>query len=203
MFCCKIITFLGLILTSPRSVTAIKLVSTSLESWKQLTSFCIGQATESAAQNQIGLTKILGTESGNSKNLANYILNTLEKSSRPLLLPCSDIARDTLSKTLNDGGLKVQKVVVYKTKSNEHLKDLLSKCMLKKPDVIVFFSPSTVNYVLNVLENDKTMFGSFQIVAIGPVTEQALLDTGIKVTATLDKPDTKSLLDTVNNLKIK
>ena len=70
----------GLILTSPRSVTAIKLAeSPSLDSWRKLPTFCIGQSTETIARNQLGLEQISGTDSGNSKNLANYILSNLEK----------------------------------------------------------------------------------------------------------------------------
>lgn len=195
----------GLILTSPRAVTAIAMLKNQnpccLETWIKQPAFCIGHTTENFAKEQLGLINTLGTESGNAKNLANFIVNTVKKNySKPFLLPCSDIARDTIPQILSENGMEVEKIVVYKTKAHENLKEKLQLALKLQPNILVFFSPSTVENIVITLNHDKSIFGQLKIIAIGPVTERALFDSSIKVHGVAEKPEPKALTEVILKL---
>ncbi|XP_001599706.1 uroporphyrinogen-III synthase [Nasonia vitripennis] len=195
----------GLILTSPRAAAAIAMTKMqnpfSLEPWLEKTTFCIGQATEFVAKEQVGLTNIFGSDSGNAKNLANFIVHTMkEKCKKPLLLPCSDIARDTIPQILLNNKIEVKKIVVYKTKAHHFLAEALNEALNQSPHVLVFYSPSIVDNMLNALSNNKTIFENFKIIAIGPVTEEALENAGIKVDGVAEKPEPTSLTEVIQKI---
>nr|XP_012220366.1 PREDICTED: uroporphyrinogen-III synthase-like isoform X2 [Linepithema humile] len=69
----------GLILTSPRTVEAIALAvkddASILYHWKQVPAYCIGPATDSLARSQLDLQHCIGSQSGNSKQLAEQIIS--------------------------------------------------------------------------------------------------------------------------------
>jgi len=164
------------------------------KSWIEKPTFCIGPSTESIAKEQIGLTNILGTESGNAKNLASFIIKTFKDDfKKPLLLPCSEIAKDTIPKMLSDAGIIVEKLVVYKTKTKDGLEEALCKTLKQLPDVLVFFSPSVVEKVINALKNTEYTLEQFKIIAIGPVTNEALLSAGVRVHGVSEKPEPEAL----------
>lgn len=169
-----------------------------IEKWIEKPTFCIGHSTELAAREQVGLVNILGTDSGNAKNLANFIVTTFKKDiKKSLLLPCSDIARDTLPQILLENGIEVKKIIVYKTEAHDLLKETLELSLKKSPDVLVFFSPSIVKNMMIALNNEKNILEKFKIIAIGPVTEQALMNVGIHVHGVAEKPDPQALTEII------
>jgi uroporphyrinogen-III synthase len=195
----------GLILTSPRAATAIAMLKvqnpTCIEPWLKLPTFCIGQATELITKEQIGLINILGSDSGNAKNLGDFIISTMKKKcQKPLLLPCSNIARDTILHMLSEENIDVKKIVVYKTKAHDCLEKALHAALIQLPYVLVFFSPSIVDYIILALCNEKSILEKYKIIAIGPVTEQALLNLGIKVHGVAEKPEPKALTEAIQKL---
>ncbi|XP_014212543.1 uroporphyrinogen-III synthase-like [Copidosoma floridanum] len=198
-------SYSGLILTSPRTVIALNLVKTnnqsSFEPWEEKLSFCIGPSTEMIAKKQLGLKNVLGTESGNAKNLANFIIKTMTNYlDKPLLLPCSEIAKNTIPKMLSDAGMIVEKLVVYKTKAKDGLEEALHKTLGKLPDVLVFFSPSVVETMINVLQNAKHVLEKSKIIAIGPVTNEALLNARIRVDGVSEKPEPEALVKVIKTV---
>ncbi|EFN69945.1 Uroporphyrinogen-III synthase [Camponotus floridanus] len=188
----------GLILTSPRTVEAISLVVKKdvniLYSWQQIPVYCIGLATDSLARNQLNLQHCIGSESGNSKQLAERIILDIKKDSKPLLYPCSDIARETIACILNDNGVTIQKIVVYKTLASELLEQDLSKILKKSPSIFVFFSPSIVEHITTQFKRNSYDIKNIKAVAIGPVTKHALINSGFNVYTTADKPEPEALL---------
>ena len=175
--------------------------SFSMEPWLEKPTFCIGQATEFVVKEQIGLVNILGSDTGNAKNLASFIINTMkDHCEKPLLLPCSDIARDTIPKMLLEEKMEVKKVIVYKTKAHECLKEALNVALEKSPDILVFFSPSIVDNMISALDNEKDVFKKLKIIAIGSVTEQALLDVGITIHGVAQKPEPKALTEVIQRV---
>ncbi|XP_014475814.1 PREDICTED: uroporphyrinogen-III synthase isoform X2 [Dinoponera quadriceps] len=94
----------GLILTSPRTVEAIALAvnedTNILRHWEELPAYCVGPATESVAQSQLNLQHCTGSQSGNSKRLAEKIILNVKDDSKVLLYPCSEIARETMASIL-------------------------------------------------------------------------------------------------------
>lgn len=161
--------------------------------------YCVGPATESFAKSHLGSENCFGKEAGNAKELAELLVASIEKKSKPLLYPCSEIGRETIEKTLNENDIKIHKIVVYKTLASKTLEHDLLKFMDNVPKIFIFFSPSTVEYIVTLLKKKSYDLNNIKAVAIGPVTRQALLDAGLKVFATANKPDPVSLLDAIND----
>ncbi|XP_011502673.1 PREDICTED: uroporphyrinogen-III synthase-like [Ceratosolen solmsi marchali] len=200
-------SYSGLILTSPRAAAAIAMLKIQnpicIEPWLKLPTFCIGQATELITKEQIGLSYILGSDSGNAKNLGNFIINTWKKNcKKPLLLPCSNIAKDTILKMLSEENISVKKIVIYKTKVHDSLKKSVHEALIQLPQVLVFFSPSIVENIIIAISNEISILQTYKIVAIGPVTEQALLNFNITVHGVAEKPEPKALTKIINKLFI-
>ncbi|KAL0134446.1 hypothetical protein PUN28_001317 [Cardiocondyla obscurior] len=191
----------GLILTSPRTVEAVALAARKdasiLDQWKQMPAYCVGPATDSLARSQLNLQHCIGSQSGNSKRLAEKIVLDTKKDSKPLLYPCSEIARDTISSIIGDSGILIKKIVVYKTLESETLEHELPK-MLEKSSTFVFFSPSTVKYIKDQLRSScKKNIKDIKAIAIGPVTKDALINSGFSVFATADKPEPAALMHAI------
>ncbi|CAL1685313.1 unnamed protein product [Lasius platythorax] len=191
----------GLILTSPRAVEAISLAvkedANILYHWQQTPAYCVGPATDSLARNRLNLQRCIGSQSGNSKQLAEKIILDIKKDSKPLLYPCSEIARETVACILNDNGVTIQKIVAYRTLASELLEQDLSNVLRKSPSIFVFFSPSTVEHITTQLERNSYNIKDIKAVAIGPVTKHALINSGFNVYTTADKPEPEALMHAI------
>ncbi|CAL7949504.1 unnamed protein product [Xylocopa violacea] len=196
-------SYYGLILTSRRAVEAINHISKEdiniLQLWKTLPVYCVGPATESLAKSHLGSENCLGKETGNAKQLAELLVSSVAKESMPLLYPCSEIGRDTIEKILSENSIRVDKKIVYRTLPSKSLEHDLLEFMDSVPKLFVFFSPSTVEYVVGLLKKKSYDMRNVKAVAIGPVTRQALIDAGLKDFATANKPDPISLLKAIND----
>lgn len=195
--------YLGLILTSQRAVETVGLAAKGnkdiLGPWKDLPVYCVGPATESFAKAHLGVENCLGSEAGNAKELAMRIVDNIGTGSKPLLYPCSEIAKETIEQVLNEQQISVKKLVSYKTLASETLEQDLLEFLNNVPQIFVFFSPSTVEYIAAALKKTLSNSGIIKAVAIGPVTKQALLDAGLKVFAVASKPDPAALLQAIIN----
>ncbi|XP_076762274.1 uroporphyrinogen III synthase 1 [Xylocopa sonorina] len=196
-------SYYGLILTSRRAVEAINRVSKEdiniLQLWKTLPVYCVGPATESLAKSHLGSENCFGKETGNAKQLADLLVSSVAKESKPLLYPCSEIGRDTIEKILSENGIKVHKKIVYRTLPSKSLEHDLLEFMDNVPKIFVFFSPSTVEYIVSLLREKSYDIRNVKAVAIGPVTRQALIDAGLKDFATANKPEPISLLEAIRD----
>lgn len=168
-----------------------------LHNLKQIPAYCVGPATESVARAQLDLQHCIGSQSGNSKQLAERIVLDIKNSSKPLLYPCSEIARDTITHILNDKGVSVQKITVYRTLKSESLEQDLLEILKKSPNILVFFSPSTVEHVAMELKRNSYNVKDIKAVAIGPVTRDALINFDFEVYATADKPEPAALVHAI------
>jgi len=200
-FICHCALIVGLILTSPRAVEAVVLAvkedTSILYHWKQMPVYCVGPATDSLARSQLNLQRCLGSQSGNSKQLAEKIVLDMKKDSKPLLYPCSEIARETISCIVEDSGISIEKIVVYRTLKSETLEQELPKMLGKSPIIFVFFSPSTVEFIKTQLKKNLYDVKNIKAVAIGPVTRDALINSGFSVYATADKPEPTALMHAI------
>lgn len=157
----------------------------------------MGPATDSLARNRLNLQRCIGSQSGNSKQLAEKIILDIKKDSKPLLYPCSEIARETVACILNDNGVTIQKIVAYRTLASELLEQDLSNVLRKSPSIFVFFSPSTVEHITTQLERNSYDIKDIKAVAIGPVTKHALINSGFNVYTTADKPEPEALMHAI------
>lgn len=158
--------------------------------------YCIGPATDSLTRSQLNLQHCIGSQSGSSKQLAEKIVLDIKKDSKPLLYPCSEIARETIS-CVKDNGISIEKIVVYRTLESKMLGQELPKVLEKSPSMFVFFSPSTVKYITMQFKRNFYSVKDIKAIAIGPVTRDALINSGYNVYATADKPEPAALLHAI------
>lgn len=190
-------------MTSQRAVEAIWQVFKDdekyLSSWQRLAAYCVGPATASLAENYLGLERCLGSQSGNANDLAEIIISDIEKISKPLLYPCSEIARDTIDQVLTKNRINLKKLVAYRTIPRESLEADFLNVVGSVPKIFVFFSPSAVRYLVSVLKKHPNNIKNIRAVAIGPVTKQSLIEADLTVYATATKPNSESLLEAIND----
>ncbi len=94
-----------------------------------------------------------------------------------ILLPRSDRANPELVKRLESLGAEVKEIVAYKTvRPDEGSLDKAGELVREGADAVLFFSPSAVHHLEDVLGNAKFLEFSRRALfaAIGPVTEGAL-----------------------------
>lgn len=191
-------------MTSQRSVEALKNAITNeplKDSWKKLPAYCVGPATENLGRNTINLCNCLGSQSGNAQELAKFVISDHKQGDKPLLYPCSDIARETIQQMLEEAQISLEKIIAYETHPSETLEDDLLMIMKDSPQIVVFFSPSIVKNVMTIAEKHN-LTSKIKPVAIGPVTAEALKDFGLKIYAIAAKPESGALLESIQNAQI-
>jgi|SRR5271169_1212499 len=100
-----------------------------------------------------------------------------EMKGRRVLLPRSDRANPELVQRLERLGATVKEIIAYKTiRPDRKGLDKAAELMREGADAVLFFSPSAVHHLQDVLGNERFLEFSRRTVfaAIGPVTEQAL-----------------------------
>jgi uroporphyrinogen-III synthase len=103
--------------------------------------------------------------------------------SKRVFLPRSDRANPDLIEVLNLHGWQVTPVVAYKTVlPNSDSPDALESLLHGGADAILFFSPSAVHHLCDLLGPQRFSDFSHQciFVAIGPVSENALKAEGVR-----------------------
>jgi len=174
---------------------AIKDNTDILDHWKRMPTYCVGPKTESIAKTQLSLQYCIGSEYGNAEKLAEKIVLDIEKDSKPLLYPCSQIARKTIPNILNDKSILLQKIIVYKTLENASLGQNLLEFLKKSSNIFVFFSPSTVEHIANQLKKNSYDIKALKAIAIGPTTQAALNKFNFNICTTIpEKPEPAALM---------
>jgi uroporphyrinogen-III synthase len=140
---------------------------------------CVGPATVDAVQ-AAGLSVTHRSEIHSGQGLAEALVATVK--GKRIFLPRSDRANPELAETLTLDGALVKSVIAYKTvvpKLNSP--QTLEKLFRGGTDAILFFSPSAAHSLRDILGSDRfrELGQGVAFVAIGPVTEQALVKEGI------------------------
>ncbi|GBP90280.1 Uroporphyrinogen-III synthase [Eumeta japonica] len=184
--CLSDATYDGLVLTSPRAITAVS------RQWDPNTVpmcfalvYVVGIASAQEAEELLGV-KAKGTEAGNSQALAQIIIQETASSKKKFLFPCGNLASDNMVQSLQKAGLEVDTLPVYNTIENSELSTLLSTT--KTPSALVFFSPSGCKFVYKHLQNSNKQLASLPQFAIGPTTARSLEQQGVKVARIANTP---------------
>ncbi len=110
-------------------------------------------------------------------------LSTMEFVGRKIIIPSSDLSNPKQFKILENLGAEVTSITVYINSVNEieNLKDKIKLLQKVNVDLFIFTSPSTYNGFIEILKIDDPLiyFKNKNIAVIGPVTENALIKTGI------------------------
>ena len=185
----------GIILTSPRAVEACSVALQKLSGDEKqrkeclnLPSYCVGPSTQQQA-GQLGFSSA-DCEAGNADKLAKYIVEHNTTNIKPLLYPCGNLRRDTLSVKLKAEGFSLEEIVVYETVKSKTIKDDVEKLIELHgvPKYIVYFSPSGVQYTADLYENGILQIDDLKLVAIGSTTEAELEKNMMSVAATAKSP---------------
>ena len=177
--------YAGLIFTSPRAVEAFSRAFTesgSSAGWESKVLFTIGPSTATAIRT-LGYEPE-GEHTGSAEELAAYILK--RHTGGILLFLCGDRRRDVLPSLLCEGGIRTEEIVAYRTR----LRTLRAWPGDKKPDWVVFFSPSGLEAIL---KSPEISLESISIAAIGSVTAEAVRAHGFRVRATAHEPTPEAL----------
>lgn len=102
---------------------------------------------------------------------------------KQVLLPRSDRANPELIQKLERLGARVKDIVAYKTvRPDDEQLAKAEKILRDKPDAVLFFSPSAVHHLNELLGNREflALSRSALFAAVGPVTEQSLRDAQVE-----------------------
>lgn len=114
----------------------------------------------------------------------------------------SDIGREAIATGLDARGVHVEDVTAYRTLS-EADPEAAAAALAQRPDAVTFTSPSTVRGFLGALPAPPDAapdVGGAALVAIGPVTAEALAPFGLHADAVADPHTVGGLLDTLVRL---
>lgn len=193
----------GIIFTSPRAVHAVHKAigekSEDLTSWKQKNNFAVGDSTSELAKSLLNVDTT-GQQSGNAKNLASFVIESVkEKSTKPFLFPSGNLRQETLEKSLNESGIEVESLEVYETIPHASLDESIENLKTEKVDFLVYFSPSGVKFSLPILKKHQIDLSKLKIIAIGPSTKKSLDENDLQCYRTCSKPSPESLIETLSN----
>lgn len=141
----------------------------------------IGQATQEALASH-GLNADLVPSSFTSEALLAELHKKGVIPGASFLLPRTDIAPDLLPRELERGGGRVCQVTAYRTLAAKSRQKILKKWLRhEKIDYALFTSASTVRYFFDALTVAEKKKIRCRLIAIGPVTAQAVRASGGKV----------------------
>ena len=125
-----------LVLTSPFAAKCAIKVAQENGDINRIQWLAIGEGTARACFKQ-GVTVSICAKARNSKDLADYIVKNIDKSTK-LMLPRSDVAPEYLLKRLTESGFEVEYWIGYENKSKN-----LEPFEVNPDDVLLLSSPSS------------------------------------------------------------
>jgi uroporphyrinogen-III synthase len=138
----------------------------------------IGSATASALQ-EIGLRVDVVPDDFVAEAVLDAMIASGVSGQR-ILLPRAEVARSTLPDGLKAAGATVDVVPVYQTRLPAVVNQkTLSAVRQGNVDIVTFTSPSTVVNLMSLLNGEFPE--GVRIACIGPVTERAAKDSGLRV----------------------
>ena len=125
-----------LVLTSPFAAKCAIEVSRQNDDLKRIQWLAIGEGTARACFLR-GVTVSICAKSRDSTELIEYIKENIERSIK-LMIPRSNVAKDTLAKSLKEYGFEIESWVGYENKTK-----FVSKIDVDSEDVLLLSSPSS------------------------------------------------------------
>lgn len=103
----------------------------------------------------------------------------------PILVPQSADGRDVFGPLLRSLGFKVETIDTYCLVDAPLTDELRAKMEeLRGLDAsIIFMSPSAVRSVVRAFKDHRTLLEGFKVISVGPVTSQAITESGLQVFA--------------------
>lgn len=175
------------------------------DSLKKKKIISIGPKTRQKIE-QIGLEIFFTPKKFNSKNLAEELKNFIKKGEK-VLIPQSEIGRDTIEVNLIANGIEVKRIPVYTVDipELEDIADELRKINEREIDVFVFTSPSAFNNFNKLLkiENPEEFYKNKVIASIGPVTSEHIKKHNVNISIEPEESTTEGLAKAILNYFLK
>ncbi len=176
--------------TSANAVRAVVERSSASTRWPRIAS--LGPATTHAIEEGLGRSPDLAPASAfRAEGLAQALVAAGVAGKR-ILLPLSDLARDTLEAALALAGGQVERVTAYRTVVPPGAAEALRGALAQGFDLALFASPSAV-------ENTAALLGDrargLPAGVIGPITRQAAEAAGFEVRVVAEPSTAQGLVD--------
>lgn len=185
-----------IVLTSKKGVEvffeAIKQHHIDVRSLALLRFAVIGKETGRVLESH-GIFPDCQPERHSSAGLADALIPMLKENDRVLLARAKQ-ASEELTERLHDAGISYTQVSTYETIVDERRTEALNR-VLTDVDDILFCSASSVRAFVKMREAKTMVNTRSKIICIGPVTEQAALDEGLKVDVTAKRYDADGLME--------
>lgn len=167
-----------IIFTSPRAVQfwTHALVSEGLDFPFETRVACIGEKTAEAAEMDGYTPDFYPRDAGTEGFVSEFKTFLKDKTNVRILLPGSHIARPLLQEELNRLGANVTAIATYETRAKENLVQAIDLEALKKADLFLFTSPSSVEAVCSKIKLPENL----KVAAIGNFTKESLLKRGFQ-----------------------
>jgi len=157
----------------------------------------IGRGTARALEGIDLPPEAVATEA-DSAGLARTLLSRVRESQRVLIVR-PELAGDRVPNALRDAGARVDEVAFYRTVPSRHAEELARNVAEGAYEVIIFTSPSNLNYLLKAggAQGAPVEQGieSARRIAIGKTTAAALGKEGFAAHAVARTPDDQGILD--------
>ncbi len=196
----NIISYDAVILTSVNAATyflnRMRLVAEKMFiSLTEKPVYAVGEKTKRAVDG-FGLegTVLQGSQDARSLSIA---LAGMDVRGKKFLFPKGNLASTEIPTTLRENGADVDEVIVYETRTpSEADSTALNEMFSRKGiDVVVFFSPSSINNFFSIVPRNSLR--QAKIAVIGKTTASAAKKAGLSVDIIADKPSTEELVSAI------
>lgn len=152
--------------------------------------FCASKAVALYLQKFITYRKrkVFYSEDGSSEQLLESLRK--QKVKEKFIFPVSEHTKNDLSPVLKEEEFDFKEIPLYRTVNND-----ISEAMAANPDLIVFFSPFSVDTLFEYDKNFKQ--GDMYIAAFGSNTCQAVRDNGLRLDIEAPQPEIPSMSDAI------
>ncbi len=158
---------------------------------QELRYFCATEAVALYLQKfiQYRKRKVFFSPDGSPEGLIDVL--TKYKDREQMMMPVSENTKNDMSPLLNKHGFTFVEAVLYRTVSND-IKSLMSK----QYDVIVFFSPFSIDAFMN--NGPQAKQKSIRFAAFGNATCKAVEDAGLNLEIKAPTPNAPSMVAALN-----
>jgi uroporphyrinogen III methyltransferase/synthase len=165
---------------------------------------CVGPATARAALENGLPVHLVPSERFDAEGVLEALRARRDLRGRRCLLPRAEAGREALAEGLRAAGAQVDAVAVYRTVAADSFAELRERLLQGGLDALTFASPSAARHFRAALDAEALAAARrCAVLAIGPVTAQALREAGLPPDATCERADAASLVETLADLVAK
>ncbi len=190
----------GIILTSVNAVTYFlnraRLVDEKrFSSFPEKAMYVVGEKTKRAVES-FGLRGVVFKGTHDGRTLANALAQQ-DVYGKRFLFPKGNLAATDIQSTLREHGAMVDEVIVYETRPPSDVDISTTNEMFSRKEInlIVFFSPSSINNFLRLIPNESLR--GVRIAAIGRTTSDAARKASLTVDIVASEPTTEALVSSI------